>query len=74
MTQKPPTIGKITIIAQKFNETVAFYQLLGLDIPNIFSEPSDTRHAVVNNRHYIGLIFRSGRYTVIPNCYQRQLN
>lgn len=49
MTQKPLTIGKIIIIAQKFSETLAFYQLLGLDIPNIFSEPADTRHAMVNN-------------------------
>jgi uncharacterized glyoxalase superfamily protein PhnB len=49
MTKKPLTIGKIAIIAQKFNETVAFYQLLGLDIPHIFREPADTRHALVNN-------------------------
>lgn len=49
MTQKPLTIGKIVIIAQKFSETLAFYQLLGLDIPNIFSEPADARHAMVNN-------------------------
>ena len=49
MTQKPLTIGKISIVAQKFNETLAFYRLLGLDIPNVVGEPSDTRHAVVNN-------------------------
>lgn len=42
-------IGKISIIAKRFEETLAFYQLLGLDIPRVIAEPADTRHALVQN-------------------------
>ncbi|MBK8900301.1 MAG: VOC family protein [Anaerolineaceae bacterium] len=43
------TIAKISIIATRFAETLAFYQRLGLDIPVVIGEPSETRHAPAQN-------------------------
>lgn len=43
------TIAKISIIATRFAETLAFYQRLGLDFPRLISEPSETRHASAQN-------------------------
>ncbi len=43
------TIAKINIIARHFDETLAFYRLLGLDIPEVLAQPADTRHAPADN-------------------------
>lgn len=39
------TIAKINIVARNFDETLAFYRLLGLDIPEVLDQPAGTRHA-----------------------------
>ena len=42
---QPVTIAKVNIVATKFNETLAFYRLLGVNIPEVKGDPSETRHA-----------------------------
>ena len=43
------TLAKINIVAKNFDETLEFYRLLGLDIPEVFGEPAETRHAPAKN-------------------------
>lgn len=47
--QQPVTIAKVNIIARKFDETLTFYRLLGVDIPDVYGVPAETRHAPANN-------------------------
>lgn len=52
MTEPRPTtvakIAKVNIIARKFAETLEFYRLVGVKIPVVKGEPSETRHAPAN--------------------------
>lgn len=41
----PVTIAKVNIVAKKYAETLAFYRLLGVNIPEVSEQPPDTRHA-----------------------------
>lgn len=43
------TIAKINIVAKDFDQTLEFYRLLGLEIPEVFGEPAETRHAPAIN-------------------------
>ena len=48
MPQPPPvTLGKINIVARQFDDTLAFYRLLGLDISG--DESSALRHVSVEH-------------------------
>ena len=42
---RPVTIAKINIIAKKYNQTLEFYRLLGIAIPEVLAEPAEIRHA-----------------------------
>ncbi len=42
---QPVTITKVNIVAKKYDETLEFYRLLGVSIPQVLREPSETRHA-----------------------------
>jgi uncharacterized glyoxalase superfamily protein PhnB len=42
---QPVPIAKVNIVAKKYDETLEFYQLLGVNIPEVKGEPSETRHA-----------------------------
>lgn len=47
---RPATIAKINIIAKNFDSTVAFYRLIGIEIPDVLDKYADTLHApAVNN-------------------------
>lgn len=37
-------IAKVNIIARRFDETLAFYRRFGLDIPEVYGQPAETRH------------------------------
>jgi uncharacterized glyoxalase superfamily protein PhnB len=43
------TIAKVNIVARRFDETLAFYRLIGLEIPEVRGQSSETRHAPANN-------------------------
>lgn len=50
MPKKPPvTLAKINIVAKDFERTLAFYRLVGLDIPDVRAEPPEYRHVTANN-------------------------
>lgn len=50
MTKKPSrTVAKINIVAKNFDETLGFYRLLGMDMPEVLGKFSDTLHAPANN-------------------------
>ena len=42
---QPVTIAKLNIVAKRYDETLEFYRVLGVSIPAVLGEPSDTRHA-----------------------------
>lgn len=42
---QPVTIAKVNLVATKYDETVAFYRLLGVNIPEVKAEPPEIRHA-----------------------------
>lgn len=42
---QPVTIAKVNIVAKKYEETLEFYRLLGVRIPEVLGELSETRHA-----------------------------
>lgn len=39
---QPVTIAKVNIVAKKYDETLEFYRLLGVNIPEVKGEPSET--------------------------------
>lgn len=47
--QRAATIAKVNIIAKNFDKTLAFYREIGVDIPVVNGEPSETRHAPASN-------------------------
>lgn len=50
MNDTPVTIAKINIIAKNFDATLAFYRLIGVEIPTVLDKHADTLHApAVNN-------------------------
>lgn len=49
MVNRSTTLTKINIIARKFDETLAFYRLLGLEIPEVLGKHADTLHAPASN-------------------------
>jgi uncharacterized glyoxalase superfamily protein PhnB len=49
MSSQPVTITKINLIARHFDDTLAFYRLLGVEIPEVYGVPAETRHAPANN-------------------------
>ena len=46
---KKPLLAKINIVAKNFNETLKFYRLLGLDIPEPKTQPPGCLHAPAEN-------------------------
>ncbi len=42
---RPVTIAKVNIVARRYDETLEFYRLLGVSIPEVLAQPSETRHA-----------------------------
>lgn len=48
-SKRSVTIAKINIVARHFEESLAFYRLLGLDFPDPSTEPADVHHAVAQN-------------------------
>ena len=51
MSAKMPVFAQINIVARRFDETLQFYRLLGLDIPEPMSQPPDALHATANTSH-----------------------
>lgn len=49
MSSQPVIITKLNIVARNFEETLAFYRLLGLAIPDVSDQPTDARHAPADN-------------------------
>jgi uncharacterized glyoxalase superfamily protein PhnB len=45
MNESRPVIAKINIVARNFAETLKFYRLLGLEIPNAMDQPPGALHA-----------------------------
>jgi hypothetical protein len=44
-----PVIAKINIVAKRYDETLKFYRLLGVDIPDPMEQLPGTLHAEANN-------------------------
>ena len=51
MSTKPPVFAQINIVARRFDETLRFYRLLGLDIPEPMNLPPGALHATTNTSH-----------------------
>lgn len=49
LKKQPVTLAKINIVARHFEQTLAFYRLLGLDIPDAEAEPPEYRHVTANS-------------------------
>lgn len=49
MPNARPVIAKINIVAKHYGETLKFYRLLGVEIPDPMEQPSGTLHAEANN-------------------------
>jgi uncharacterized glyoxalase superfamily protein PhnB len=47
MGSNRPVIAQLNIVAKQFDETLRFYRLLGLDIPEPTGQPPGALHAVV---------------------------
>jgi predicted lactoylglutathione lyase len=45
MSTKQRTISQINLVARRFDETLKFYRLLGLDIPAPMTQPPGSLHA-----------------------------
>lgn len=45
MSSHAVTMTKVNIVARHFDQTLAFYRLLGVDIPEVYGQPAETRHA-----------------------------
>jgi uncharacterized glyoxalase superfamily protein PhnB len=45
MSKQGRTISQINLVARQFDETLAFYRLIGLDIPEPMAQPPGTLHA-----------------------------
>lgn len=48
MSEKRRTISRINLVARRFDETVKFYRLLGLEIPEPMTQPPGALHAPAN--------------------------
>jgi uncharacterized glyoxalase superfamily protein PhnB len=48
MEKKPRAITQINIVAERFEETLRFYRLLGLEIPDPITQPPGALHAPAN--------------------------
>jgi hypothetical protein len=48
MSTKARTISQINLVARRFDETLIFYRLLGLDIPAPMTQPPGSLHAPAN--------------------------
>ena len=48
MSKKQRTISQINLVARRFDETIKFYRLLGLDIPAPMTQPPGSLHAPAN--------------------------
>lgn len=42
---RPVTVAKINIVARNFDATLAFYRLIGVEIPDVLDKYRDTLHA-----------------------------
>jgi uncharacterized glyoxalase superfamily protein PhnB len=49
MRKVRPVIAKVNIVAKHFDETLKFYRLLGLDIPDPTDQPPGSLHAEADN-------------------------
>jgi len=47
MSTGQPVVAQINIVAKQFNETLRFYRLLGLDIPEPMGQPPGALHAAI---------------------------
>lgn len=45
MTSRRPVIAKVNIVARNYDETLRFYRVLGLDIPEPMAMPPGTLHS-----------------------------
>lgn len=48
MIKKRPTISQLNLVAKRFDETLRFYRMIGLDIPEPKTEPPGALHAPAN--------------------------
>ena len=51
MSAKKPIVAQINIVARRFDETLRFYRLLGLEIPEPMNQPPGALHATANTSH-----------------------
>jgi uncharacterized glyoxalase superfamily protein PhnB len=45
MSNRPRAVGQINIVAKHYDETLQFYRLIGLEIPNPIAQPPGALHA-----------------------------
>ena len=51
MSAKMPVFAQVNIVARRFDETLRFYRLLGLEIPEPVNQPPGALHATANTSH-----------------------
>lgn len=51
MSAKKPIVAQINIVARRFDETLRFYRLVGLEIPEPMNQPPGALHATANTSH-----------------------
>ena len=68
MSTSPPVVAKINIVAKHFGESLKFYRLLGLDIPDPMNQPPGSLHAEANNTDACGLEFDNEALASIYNA------
>ena len=69
MNERQRAITQINIVAKRFDETLKFYRLLGLDIPELMNQPPGALHATANvntgvkfeiDNEYLARIYNAG--------------
>lgn len=56
MNDTQPVLAKINVVAKRFDETLSFYRLLGLDIAEPMNQPEGALHAEANRNSGIAFV------------------